>query len=94
MIGKAAPNDLAYNRVGVIVSKKVSRSAVVRNHIKRRIVDFFRTETAFLNKDKGPGIDLLVIVNPSMIEVSTKFFINELKRSWEDYSTNFYTDHS
>jgi ribonuclease P protein component len=93
-IGKTAPNGLTYNRVGVVVSKKVSRSAVARNYIKRRILDFFRSETSFLKEDGEPGIDLLVIVNPSMIEVSTNFFIKELKRSWEDYSTSFYIDHS
>ena len=47
-------------RLGVIVSRRVSRRAVQRNRIKRQIRDCFR-----LNKQKLSGCDLIVIANRS-----------------------------
>lgn len=36
---KYVKNDLGFNRFSVVVSKKVSKLAVVRNRIKRKIYD-------------------------------------------------------
>ncbi len=49
-------NNLSYPRLGVVVSKKVSKKAVVRNKIKRQIREIFR-----LNQNKMSAIDLVVI---------------------------------
>lgn len=89
---KEARNGFSYNRLGVIVGKKVSSLAVERNRIRRRIFDFFRASTTFFDKKKG--IDLLVIVNPSMIEISDKSFRETLKTTWEHYSMRSFIDHS
>lgn len=50
------PNQLEYARLGVAVGKKMFRSAVARNRIKRIIREAFR-----LNKHKLPvGLDIIV----------------------------------
>lgn len=51
------PNNLNYTRFSVVVSKKVSPSAVVRNNIKRRIKNILFS----LNKNLNPSIDILII---------------------------------
>lgn len=45
-------------RLAVVVSKKVSKSAVVRNRIRRRVYEFFRNEPALAEKT----FDLVVTV--------------------------------
>ncbi len=45
-------------RVAVVVSRKVSKSAVVRNRIRRRIYELVRTS----DKDVTPGTDLVFTV--------------------------------
>jgi ribonuclease P protein component len=77
---KFVKNHIAHNRVGVVISKKYSKSAVVRNRAKRRIFDFFRIDTDFLKKEcKNQGFDLLIIVNPSMINLDSITLRAELK---------------
>jgi len=43
-----AKNTLGHPRVGLVVSKKVSKKAVVRNRIKRQIRENFRLQKASL----------------------------------------------
>lgn len=51
------PNNLEFARVAVLVGVKLSKKAVVRNRIKRRL-----REVARLNFSKIPaGLDLLII---------------------------------
>ncbi len=50
------PNDLAYPRLGLIVSKRSAKKAVVRNRIKRHAREAFR----HLQNRLG-GVDLIVI---------------------------------
>ncbi len=45
-------SDLGYSRVGYIVSKKVSKKAVVRNRIKRLFREYFRhSKSLFASRD-------------------------------------------
>jgi ribonuclease P protein component len=48
-------NDLGYPRLGITVSRKIGK-AVIRNRVKRRIREIFRTRL----QASGPGIDLVV----------------------------------
>lgn len=52
------PNNFEYSRFGVVISKKVSASAVIRNKIKRIIFDFIRLNKYYLK----PGRDILFTV--------------------------------
>ncbi len=66
-------NDLKETRVGLIISKKISKKAVVRNKIKRRIYNLIRKKLSEIKS----GFDLLIITKPEIKE--KKFFeINEI----------------
>ena len=64
---KEKKNDIALNRFGIVVSKKIDKRAVVRNKVKR----FFRTALANLNKKMNVGHDILLIVRKDIL-VKTK----------------------
>ncbi|MGL4607633.1 MAG: ribonuclease P protein component [Eubacteriaceae bacterium] len=50
-------NNKAFNQLGIIVSKKVSKKSVVRNKIRRRMKEAYR-----LNEDKfKEGFDIIII---------------------------------
>ena len=55
---KAVPNGLDFSRFGFIVSKKVSRKAVVRNKVRRRLREVVRLAMV------RPGWDVVVIARP------------------------------
>lgn len=50
-------------RVAVVVSKKVHKSAVVRNRIRRRIYEAVR----LFFKDKQPTVDLIFVVQDATL---------------------------
>jgi len=60
---KFLPNKLDYSRVAVIVSKKVSNKAVVRNRIRRVLNEIVRIN---FNQIK-PGFDILILISPKII---------------------------
>ena len=49
-------NNLSHPRLGLVVSKKVSPNAVIRNQVKRRLREIFR-----LHQHQIAAIDLVVI---------------------------------
>lgn len=55
----AAPNGLEHARLGLAVSRKVSRKAVVRNRIKRTVREYFRREHRGLY-----ALDFVVVAYP------------------------------
>lgn len=64
LILKTKKNDLNTFRFGFIVSQKVSKKAVVRNKIKRRL----REAIKLMAKQLEPGNDNLLIVLPGEAE--------------------------
>lgn len=64
-------------RVGVVVSKKVSKLAVQRNRIKRLIREQFRR-----NQQLG-GFDFVVIAKPMAALAKNKQLTNELNYLWK-----------
>lgn len=54
----AKPNSLPHGRLGLVVSRKVSPRAVVRNRIKRQIRETFRRQ-----QEKLGGLDTVVVAN-------------------------------
>lgn len=61
---RALSNNLEMNRFGVMVGLKISRRAVIRNLIKRRIKDVLIKEVANIKL----GYDLVVVVFPLILD--------------------------
>jgi ribonuclease P protein component len=61
---KAVDNSLAFSRLGVLISTKVSKKAVIRNHFKRQIREVVRAELPSLKSGK----DLVIIVFPQILD--------------------------
>lgn len=69
---KVAKNDLDETRLGFIVSLKISKKAVIRNKIKRRLREIVRiTETK-------PGYDIVVAVKPEIVDKNYQEIKKEL----------------
>lgn len=63
---KALASGLEVNRAAVIVSRKVSKKAVVRNRIRRRIMGVLADIWATLS----PSYDIVVTVRDNIAELS------------------------
>ena len=63
-------------RIGISISQKVSKKAVVRNRIKRQIRAIFRQ----LLPQIAPGWQLIVVVRPEARECEYAQFLRELKQ--------------
>lgn len=72
---KISNNGLEYNRVGIIVSKKVDKRAVLRNRLKRIVGLCIRT----LNKEIKEGFDLLFIMKKEALGQKESDFCSLLK---------------
>lgn len=73
---KKSDNNLAFSRFGVVISKKVSKSAVRRNKIKRAIFDFIRLAKLHEVANK----DVLIIVSPKTAELKKEEIEKELTK--------------
>ena len=62
---RLAKNNLKHPRFTVVVSTKISKSAVVRNRIKRQI----RATLAQYALQPGPGYDVIVITKAGILAV-------------------------
>lgn len=58
---KSLKNNLNNNQFGFIVSTKISKKAVIRNKIKRRLREIVR------QTDTKPGFDIIIIVKPEIL---------------------------
>ncbi len=67
----------AANRVGVVVSKKVSKLAVHRNRIKRLVRENYR------NGQHGNGFDCVVIAKPNAATADNAQLMKELNYLWK-----------
>lgn len=59
-------NNLEYSRCGVIVSMQISKSAVQRNFLKRKIKNTLRD---FLS-DFSKGLDFVIIAKPKSLKMN------------------------
>ncbi len=62
LVLKVRKNNIKINRFGFVVSKKVSKKAVKRNQIKRRLREIVRKKT----KDYKKSFDLVFIALPGL----------------------------
>ena len=70
LVLKTAPNKLKETRFGLVVSQKISKKAVVRNKVRRRLSEAIRMEINGIKKGRDmvlialPGIE-----NKSLLEI-------------------------
>ena len=57
------PNDLAHVRIGIVVSKRISKHAVTRNHIKRLLSEAIRASLPELSG----GWDVILSARSSIL---------------------------
>lgn len=73
----AAANGLAHSRLGLAISRKIARSAVARNRIKRIVRESFRHHQAQL-----VGLDIVVMGRVGVIEHDHARLCTSLERHW------------
>lgn len=72
----ASQNEPLTTRIGISVSLKVDKRAVVRNRIRRQIQAVFRCFLPWL----APGWDLLVVAHPQAVRCDYIQFLQELEQ--------------
>lgn len=72
------PNDLDSARLGMAVSRRVSKRAVARNRIRRQIRESFRLGRATL-----PACDVLVVARASAAEQGNAILRADLDALWQ-----------
>jgi len=75
------PNDLGYPRLGLVVSKKVSKRAVDRNAIKRKIREWFRHNKALIG-----SVDFVVSAKPIAKDLDSELLEKSLNDLWKKVS--------
>lgn len=75
------PNDLAYPRLGLAVSRKVAKSAVARNRIKRVVRESFRR-----HQRKLGGLDCVVMGRVGAAESDNAVLFASLERHWRRFA--------
>ena len=70
-------NNEDCSRLGVTVSKKVAKQAVVRNRIKRQIKEFYRCHSEALQSS-----DLVITAKPSCARVTDIDRLQSLEQLW------------
>lgn len=79
LLFKTLPNNLKDTRFGFVVSNKVSKKAVVRNKIRRRMGEVIRLNLNDIKK----GIDVVIVVLPGFEKkdfTETKEVLNKILR--------------
>lgn len=71
-----ANNELGVPRIGIVVSRKVSNKAVVRNKLRRRIKAVLGGESQWFT---GRAVDVVVLVLSQAAEVSYQELKQDLK---------------
>ena len=71
---KSMPNNLTHPRFGIVVSKKVSKKAVIRNKTKRRI-----REAAKRTLDSWKNLDLVFYIKNSFTDQPYTEVIEEVE---------------
>ncbi len=76
-LGLSLPDrQTAAPRIGISISQKVSKRAVVRNRIKRKIRAALRQFLPYI----APGWRLVIVVKPSATQCDYGQFLQELKQ--------------
>lgn len=78
---KVRKNNLNFNRVGIIVSKKYSLRATARNALKRLVFKTFSEIEEFTKEGSSESYDILVIILTKEEEMvdNRENFVKEIK---------------
>ena len=71
------PNKFTHARLGLAVSRKTAKSAVVRNRIKRTIRESFRQQEILQH------IDIVVISKPNLVQANNPDLRLSLQNHWQ-----------
>lgn len=75
-VDKSACSNSVYTQIGISVSRKVSKKAVIRNRIKRHIRIAFRS---LLPQISSPWY-IVIVVKPEVKECNYEHFLRELEK--------------
>lgn len=70
-------NNLGHPRLGLTVSRRVSKKAVIRNRIKRCVRESFRQ-----TQSKLDGLDIVVVAQPTTGNTDFAVLRASLQRHW------------
>jgi ribonuclease P protein component len=86
-IFKIAKNNLGLDRFGFIVSQKVSKKAVLRNNVRRRLAESVKSEinSTFKNSQPREGVDVIFI---ALSGIEKREFV-EIKEAVESVMVKF-----
>jgi len=73
----AVKNTLGHARLGLVISKKVSKKAVVRNRIKRLVRESFR-----LQQDDFGAFDFIVVAKAPVATIAFESISTPLQPLW------------
>jgi len=76
---KAVSQEQELPRFGIVVSTKVSRQAVIRNKVKRRIRDVLKNHLNLIKKNQ----DILIIALPGIKEVEYQDIEQSLQKHFK-----------
>ena len=83
MVVAASGPSLGHHRLGIIVSRKVGK-AVVRNKLKRRVREFYRTRKKSVSFEAMPeGADIVVVTQSGAGELDFNEVCKELESCWQ-----------
>jgi ribonuclease P protein component len=71
------PNSQPGPRLGITVSRKVGRKAVVRQRLKRRVREIYRR---WNHRSQLPAVDLVVNLKPTAVEADFRELETEIER--------------
>lgn len=69
-------NNLETSRFGIVISKKISKKAVLRNKIRRRLREEIKKILPHFKK----GIDIVIIANPGATKEKREKIAEDLKK--------------
>lgn len=78
----ARPSAAGEMRLGMAVSKKVDKTAVGRNRIKRVIRESFRHWRAGLLPGTGVALDIVVLARPASATICNEQLFSSLEKHW------------
>ena len=78
----ARPVGRGEHRLGMAVSRKVDRTAVGRNRIKRVIRESFRDWRARPSNHAAPALDIVVLARPASATICNEQLFSSLARHW------------